>query len=137
MKVKKFLTGILQNIEIKELIWENPNQNVSFNAQDVTLRKPVSRFNRIEVVAKARVEENNFLEFISSAEKYSIMNEGTMYNDGWFKYHRQSWWVSDTTWHFDNNFYQNITGTPSVIQSNSRMIPLKIYGYRKIGRGTQ
>ena len=136
MKLKKFLRSILQNIEIKELIWENPNQNVSFDAQDVTLKKPVSRFNRVEVVARARAEENNGLEFISSAEKYSIMNEGTMYNNGWFNYHRQSWRVSDTKWHFDHNYYQNITGTPSVNQNNSRMIPLRMYGYRKIGGGT-
>lgn len=123
----------LKKIEYKELLWENQHPDSAFSAQTVFIDS-IRDFDYVEIefsnyLRSARTTVKAFPDFSGNVDAVSA----SIGNDG------ERFWLNRRYFNIDSsgiNFlpgsYKGINDTKT-IGSDECMVPLKIYGIRKIG----
>lgn len=129
--------GIYETYEIYdyvgELLWENANPTSDFASQTITLSKNVYDYDKIEIVFDSFTPYKNYVNLFFPVDptfkiyaSHTIVSEGRIY----VRY-RTGTFASNYTINFSGGGQASPTDDVSV---DSRMVPVKIIGYKKMYR---
>lgn len=131
MNVKKTLAKILKSIEIRELVWTNPNPSANFAPQ--TIQLVLNGFDAVEIIYK---EASGYGGSGTIPRRHNIDGVSTpmFANTNRFMFRNAT--VSTNGITFSGASYYTTYGGNATAAENGFLVPCKIYGIRKLGGGT-
>lgn len=127
--VKKTLDKILGKVEVKELLWTNPNLTVEFPAQTISL--DLNDYSYVEIKYLERLQQANSISYkkIAVGEATHIWGMFTTIYENMKYLDVRTASVSSSGIAFSDGKYGK-TAQDTLDTSNSAIVPVKIYGIK-------
>ena len=129
----KRISNLLRGLEIRKLLWTNPNPISNFAAQTISL--DLSGYDAVDVVAVASRASGKmgtcriYFDAPVAQGLYLLGDDAT-------KHARDLTLYSDRIT-FQNGYYQYMASGSSKTTDSGQAIPYKIYGVKLVGGGSQ
>lgn len=135
--ISKVLKYLGDNLEVKTVLWENPDPTVVFGSKNVTLSENIFEYEDILIEIKYALHIPTRLTYQSAPvteggiipleDSMSATSSGTL-----TKHDRVATIVSTNTINFSDAYYRAYLSTGDSILGNNFVIPTKIIGIKKL-----